>query len=224
MVTKFLGPEMYSVIGTKNIENLKEISDVHISYSSFLIDSKSLNQIRFRNWIITTGKLQGKYGSKILTQISSPFFSTNLASSVVSPTSCFGNITLCANNVCQEFQDSSATLPLDSTISNWTGNCSWTLYSKDLFQGDELELQKGRSGRSLKKKISFSSDNVDLEVHEVGFIEHLLDYFFLQTIKTEDQIENAVRISVKNNFLTPFTQLSLRDERITYSYNTLFSP
>jgi hypothetical protein len=43
----------------------------------------------------------------------------------------------------------------------------------------------------------------------------------------EDQVEKAIRISLKNNFITPFTKLVLKDETEesrTYTYDDLLSP
>lgn len=243
---KHFDSERLSKISVHQMKDLAQVNKVTIDYSGDLVDQTTLSKTGFSSFpksgqLIVVGRLKGREAGSITAHVSSLFHTETLVSSPISPLPCSGSVTLCQEDLCTEYTESAQSLPAAATVSAWTGNCSWTLYSLSNYLGDWLDLphvspdvRQGWVVNSIQMQPQWHQEGPEESImgsKSFNSAENLHDFVSLENLINkkvdEHEAEQAINISLKHNFITPFTQLVLKDENselLTYSYDDLLSP
>ena len=221
---------------------------VRIEYKGDLVDEGSLTETQFSSvpeggHLVVAGRLIGSVRAGVIVAQVSTLFGMETLTYPLTP--CSGHVTLCHQKKCSEYTESVPSLPAGLTVSAQAGNCLWTLHSQRNYLGDSKTLTQFplHNGdfmlRSIKKQNIFYQENEEsnlIDSLQVNSVERLHDFMSVQNAMEkiagddkldEEKVKKAEKISLKNNFLTPFTQLVLKGEDskvLTYSYDDLISP
>lgn len=239
---------LVSVFPTEDLNQFRKFLDqkVNIKYSGGLVDESSLTQTQFDSFpqdghLMVAGKLKGsvKVGAVIVAEVSTVFGMEIQTSSPLSIKPCAGYVTLCNEKNCLEYTESTPSLPEGATSSAQTGNCFWTLHSESNYMGDSKSLTRFSvpTGdfviNSVQKQNQYYQEDNAIDSFEMNTAERLHDFISIQTAiavavaMDEEQIKEVENISLKNNLLSPFTQLVVKgedSELLTYTYDDLLSP
>eukprot|EP00092_Neocalanus_flemingeri_P036312 GFUD01039534.1.p1 GENE.GFUD01039534.1~~GFUD01039534.1.p1 ORF type:complete len:745 (+),score=138.61 GFUD01039534.1:188-2422(+) len=224
---------------------------VRIDYKGDIIDQNSLTETQFANiprdgHLVIAGRLRdSEKAGVIVAQVSTLFGMETVSSSSLVVKPCSGHVTLCHQKTCSEYTESTQSLSAEAVVSSQAGNCSWTLHSQRNYLGDSKTLTQSSlpngdfTVRSVQKQELFHQEiKVGNIIDPLGFnsAERLHDFVSLQNAMEliagvdeidEEKVKQMEKISLKNNLLTPFTQLVVTGEDskvLVFSYDDLISP